>query len=66
MDNLLAETDRHDGARTARRRVVADVLLARFKGHNSGWIVITVGWGVAVALPSMPSGVSAARTSIRR
>jgi glycerol uptake facilitator protein len=30
--------------------VVANVLLARSKGQNSGWIVITVGWGVAVAL----------------
>ena len=28
--------------------VVANVLLARSKGHNSGWIVITCGWGVAV------------------
>ena len=30
--------------------VVANVLLARIKGQNSGWIVITVGWGVAVAM----------------
>jgi len=30
--------------------VVANVLLARTKGQNSGWIVITVGWGVAVAI----------------
>jgi glycerol uptake facilitator protein len=30
--------------------VVANVLLARSKGQNSGWMVITVGWGVAVAL----------------
>ena len=30
--------------------VVANVLLARSKGQNSGWIVITTGWGVAVAL----------------
>ena len=30
--------------------VVANVLLARSKGQNSGWIVITVGWGVAVTL----------------
>ena len=28
--------------------VVANVLLARSKGESSGWIVITVGWGVAV------------------
>lgn len=30
--------------------VVANVVLTRTKGQNSGWIVITVGWGVAVAL----------------
>jgi glycerol uptake facilitator protein len=30
--------------------VVANVLLARSKGQNSGWIVITVGWGVAVTV----------------
>jgi glycerol uptake facilitator protein len=28
--------------------VVANVLLARSKGEQSGWIVIAVGWGVAV------------------
>jgi glycerol uptake facilitator protein len=28
--------------------VVANVLLARSKGQNSGWIVITLGWGIAV------------------
>ncbi|MEN9676246.1 MAG: hypothetical protein RIS76_2142 [Verrucomicrobiota bacterium] len=30
--------------------VVANVLLARSKGYNSGWIVITTGWGLAVAM----------------
>ena len=30
--------------------VVANVLLSRAKGENSGWIVITTGWGVAVAI----------------
>ncbi len=30
--------------------VVANVLLARSKGQNSGWIVVAVGWGVAVAI----------------
>src|SRR5215471_201661 len=30
--------------------VVANVVLARTKGQNGGWIVITVGWGVAVAV----------------
>jgi glycerol uptake facilitator protein len=28
--------------------VVANVVLARTKGHGSGWIVITFGWGMAV------------------
>ena len=30
--------------------VVANVVLARSKGHNSGWIVIATGWGIAVAM----------------
>ena len=30
--------------------VVANVLLARSKGQNSGWIVITMGWAVAVTI----------------
>ncbi|MDQ7028593.1 MAG: MIP/aquaporin family protein [Ardenticatenia bacterium] len=30
--------------------VVANVLLNRSKGQNSGWIVITTGWGLAVAV----------------
>jgi len=30
--------------------VVANVVLQRTKGHNGGWIVITTGWGLAVAL----------------
>jgi glycerol uptake facilitator protein len=30
--------------------VVANVVLARTKGHQSGWIVITTGWGLAVAV----------------
>src|SRR6266550_2326570 len=28
--------------------VVANVVLARTKGNNAGWIVITTGWGLAV------------------
>jgi glycerol uptake facilitator protein len=28
--------------------VVANVVLSKTKGHNSGWIVITAGWGLAV------------------
>jgi glycerol uptake facilitator protein len=30
--------------------VVANVVLSRTKGQNSGWIVITMGWGVAVTI----------------
>jgi len=30
--------------------VVANVVLDRTKGHNSGWIVITMGWAVAVTI----------------
>jgi glycerol uptake facilitator protein len=30
--------------------VVANVLLKQTKGNNSGWIVITTGWGFAVAI----------------
>lgn len=30
--------------------VVANVLLAKSKGHGSGWIVIAAGWGFAVAI----------------
>jgi glycerol uptake facilitator protein len=30
--------------------VVAGVLLARSKAENAGWIVITLGWGMAVAM----------------
>lgn len=30
--------------------VVANVVLARTKGNDSGWIVITAGWGLAVAV----------------
>ena len=30
--------------------VVANVVLNKTKGQNSGWIVISVGWGIAVAM----------------
>ena len=30
--------------------VVANVVLKKTKGHNSGWIVITAGWALAVAV----------------
>ena len=44
--------------------VVANVLLARSKGQNSGWIVITIGWGVAVAIAVYAVARTAALTSI--
>src|SRR5690606_15447314 len=41
--------------------VVANVLLSRTKGNNSGWIVITWGWGIAVFVAFLASaGVSGA------
>jgi glycerol uptake facilitator protein len=30
--------------------VVANVVLSKTKGQNSGWIVVTMGWGVAVTI----------------
>lgn len=50
MDKLLAETIGTALLILLGGGVVANVLLARSKGQNSGWIVITVGWGVAVAV----------------
>jgi len=39
--------------------VVAGVLLARSKAQNAGWIVITFGWGLAVAIAVyMVAGIS--------
>ena len=36
--------------------VVANVLLKKSKGENSGWIVITAGWGFAVAMAVYVTG----------
>ena len=36
--------------------VVANVLLSKSKGQNSGWIVITAGWGFAVAIAVYTTG----------
>ena len=36
--------------------VVANVLLAKTKGNNSGWIVITTAWGMAVFVGAYASG----------
>lgn len=37
--------------------VVANVLLQDSKGQNSGWIVITAGWGLAVAMGVYAAGI---------
>ena len=50
MDKLLAEVIGTTMLVLLGDGVVANVLLARSKGHNAGWMVITVGWGVAVAV----------------
>ena len=36
--------------------VVANVLLEKSKGQNSGWIVIAAGWGFAVAIAVYVAG----------
>jgi glycerol uptake facilitator protein len=36
--------------------VVANVVLKKTKGHNAGWIVITAGWGFAVAMAVYVAG----------
>lgn len=38
--------------------VVAGVVLPKTKNHNSGWIVITMGWGFAVAIAAFVAGVA--------
>jgi glycerol uptake facilitator protein len=35
---------------TVGAAINANVVLAQTKGHNSGWTVITIGWGIAVFL----------------
>ena len=50
MDNFLAETIGTAILIILGDGVVAGVLLARSKAQNSGWIVITFGWGLAVAI----------------
>lgn len=39
---------------------VANVLLKKTNGENSGWLVICAGWGFAVAIAGMLSGISGA------
>src|SRR5260370_26891205 len=36
--------------------VVANVVLSKTKGQNSGWIVIATGWGLAVAVGVYAAG----------
>ncbi len=36
--------------------IVANVVLNKTKGNNSGWIVITVGWSMAVMIPAYMFG----------
>lgn len=38
--------------------VVANVVLNKTKGHNSGWIIITTGWGLAVAIAALIFGTT--------
>ena len=40
--------------------VVANVLLNKSKGQNSGWIVITFGWGLAVMVGAYAAGATGA------
>ena len=50
MQTLLAETIGTMLLVLLGDGVVANVLLKGTKGENSGWVVITLGWGVAVAM----------------
>jgi glycerol uptake facilitator protein len=50
MDNFLAELIGTAILIILGDGVVAGVLLAKSKAQNSGWIVITAGWGFAVAI----------------
>jgi glycerol uptake facilitator protein len=50
MQNLLAEMIGTMILVLLGDGVVANVLLERSKGQNSGWIVITAGWAIAVAV----------------
>jgi glycerol uptake facilitator protein len=50
MHNLLAEAIGTMLLVLLGDGVVANVVLKGTKGENSGWVVITLGWGVAVAM----------------
>ena len=50
MHNLLAEAIGTMLLVLLGDGVVANVVLKGTKGENSGWVVISLGWGVAVAM----------------
>src|SRR4029079_1558482 len=50
MSPILAEVFGTAILIVLRDGVVANVVLARTKGNNSGWIVITAGWALAVTI----------------
>src|SRR3954468_9011885 len=50
MQNLLAELIGTMILILLGDGVVANVLLERSKGQNSGWIVVTMGWAAAVTI----------------
>src|SRR3982751_4966023 len=50
MQNLLAELIGTMLLIVLGDGVVANVVLTGTKGENAGWIVITTGWGIAVAM----------------
>jgi glycerol uptake facilitator len=50
MQSLLAEAIGTMILLLLGNGVVANVVLTRSKGENSGWIVIATGWGIAVAV----------------
>jgi glycerol uptake facilitator protein len=50
VNNYLAEAVGTMLLVTLGDGVVANVVLAKSKGHASGWIVIATGWGLAVAM----------------
>lgn len=57
MSNLLAEFIGTTLLIILGDGVVANVLLSKSKGHNSGWMVVATGWGLAVALSVYCVGV---------
>src|SRR3982751_4095992 len=56
MQNLLAELIGTMLLIVLGDGVVANVVLTGTKGENAGWIVITTGWGIAVAMAAYAVG----------